>query len=98
MRRCPASFAFVVASACVALGAAGRDARAQAWVDDKGSLGFSLDYNLGISDKVVVDKGNDFPDAGSTTHEFTLGAEYVPVQHLAVDVGLPLVLIEYTGQ
>jgi hypothetical protein len=98
MRRCPASFAFVVASTCVALVAAGRDARAQAWVDDKGSLGFSLDYNLGISDKVVVDKGNDFPDAGSTTHEFTLGAEYVPVQHLAVDVALPLVLIEYTGQ
>jgi len=98
MRRCPASFTVVIASACVALVAAGRDARAQAWVDDKGTLQFNLGYNLGISDKVVVDKGSDFPDTGSTTHEFTLAAEYVPVQHLAVDVALPLVLIEYTGQ
>lgn len=98
MRRCPVSFASVVASALVALVAAGRDARAQAWVDDQGTLEFSLDYNLGISNKVVVDKGNDFPDAGSTTHEFTLAAEYAPIEHLAVGVGLPLVMIEYTGQ
>src|SRR3954470_19556281 len=98
MRRCPASFPFVVASACIALVAAGRHAHAQAWVDDKGTLQFNLGYNLGISDKVVVDKGSDFPDAGSTTHELTLAAEYVPVQHLAVDVALPLVMIEFTGQ
>ncbi len=97
MRRCPASFTFVVASVCVALASAGQHAHAQAWVDDKGSLNFSLDYNLGISDKVVVDQGADFPDAGATTHQFTLGAEYVPIEHLAVDVGLPLVLIKYTG-
>jgi hypothetical protein len=97
MRRCPASFIFVVASACGALVAAGRDAQAQAWVGDKGSLEFSLSYNLGISDKVVVDKGPDGIDAGATTHEFTLAGEFVPIQHLAVDVGLPLMLIEYTG-
>ena len=98
MRRCPASFTFVVASACVALVAAGRDAHAQAWVGDTGSLELNLGYNLGISDKVVVDQGTDFPDAGSTTHELTLAAEYVPIEHLSVGVGLPLVLIEYTGQ
>jgi hypothetical protein len=97
MRRCLASFTFVVASACVALMAAGRDAHAQAWVDDKGHLEFSLGYNLGISDTVIVDKGSDGPDAGATTHEITLAGEYVPIQHLAVSVGLPLVLIEYTG-
>jgi len=98
MRRCLASCTFVIASACIALVAAGRDAHAQAWVDDQGTLQFNLGYNLGISDKVVVDKGSDFPDAGSTTHEFTLAAEYVPIQHLAVDVALPLMMIEYTGQ
>lgn len=97
MRRCPASFTFVVASACVALVAAGRDAHAQAWVGDKGHLEFSLGYNLGISDTVIVDEGPDGPDAGATTHEISLAGEYVPVQHLAVSVGLPLVLIEYTG-
>lgn len=98
MKRCPASFPFVVASACVALVAAGRDVHAQAWVGDKGSLELNLGYNLGISDTIVVDKGTDFSDAGSTTHELALGAEYVPIEHLAIGVGLPLLLIQYTGQ
>ncbi|HEX8109799.1 MAG TPA: hypothetical protein VF516_18840 [Kofleriaceae bacterium] len=77
--------------------AAGRDARAQAWVEDKGTLELNLGYNLGISDKVIVDKGSDFADAGVTTHEITLAAEYVPLEHLAVGVGLPMALLEYTG-
>ena len=63
MRRCPASFTLVVASACAALVAAGRDARAQAWVEDKGTLELNLGYNLGISDKVIVDKGPGKADA-----------------------------------
>jgi hypothetical protein len=67
-------------------------------VGDKGALELSLDYNLGISDKVVVDKGDDFPNAGTTTHQLTLGGEYVPVTGLAVSVGLPLVLLKYTGE
>jgi len=96
MRRCPASFTFVIASACLAL-AAGRTAHAQAWVDDQGKLDLSLSYNLGISDKVIVDKGDDAVDAGATTHEITLAAEYTPIEHLAVDIALPLALLEYTG-
>lgn len=97
MRRCPTSFTFVVASALVVM-AAGRAAHAQAWVDDKGRLELSLGYNLGISDKVVADKSKfDGPDDGATTHEFTLGVEYVPVEHLAVDVALPFALLKFTG-
>jgi hypothetical protein len=97
MRRCPASFTVAIVSTCVALVAAGRDARAQAWVDDKGTLELGLDYNLGISDKVVADTGGNFPDAGATTHQFTLAGEYVPIRHLAVGITLPLVLLAYTG-
>jgi hypothetical protein len=66
-------------------------------VGDKGALELSLDYNLGISDKIVEDKGPDFTNAGTTTHQLTLGGEYVPVTGLAVSVGLPLVLLKYTG-
>src|SRR5690349_17593765 len=72
-------------------------AHAQAWVGDRGNLDISLDYNLGTSSKVVETNGMSFPNAGSTTHQFTLGVEYVPIRLLAVDVSLPFVALKYTG-
>lgn len=71
-------------------------AAAQAWVDDKGSLDVSLDYNLGISSKVVGGE-EDFPDAGSTTHQLTLGAEYVIISKLAASIQVPFAMLKYTG-
>src|SRR5882757_7527864 len=89
------STALVVA--LVASGAGWNDAHAQAWVADKGALDLSLDYNFATSDKVVGDKNIEFPDAGTRTHQLTLGAEYVPIAKLAVNVALPLALLAYTG-
>jgi hypothetical protein len=97
MRPCPVRFTVIVAAILVAQGSASRDAHAQAWVGNKGALDLSMDYNFAKSDKVIQDKGPDAPDAGTTTHQFTLGAEYVPVSHLALNVALPLVLLKYTG-
>jgi hypothetical protein len=97
MRPCRVIFSIAVASVLVAFGSAWSDAHAQAWVGDKGALDLSLDYNLGISDKVIQDKGPDLVNAGTTAHQLTLGAEYVPVNHLAVNVALPLALLKYTG-
>lgn len=105
MRPCPVRssvvrtcvLAALPALALVALGSAWSEARAQAWVAEKGSLDLDLDYNLGLSNKVVGDKGITFPKAGTTTHQLTLGAEYVPIPRLAVSVGLPLALLKYTG-
>jgi hypothetical protein len=96
MRPSLASFT-VVSLIFVAVGSTRNDAHAQAWVGDKGGLELSLDYNLGISDKVIQDKGGDLKDAGTTTHQFTLGAEYVPVDRLAVNVAVPVALLQYTG-
>lgn len=98
MRPSPAKFSLVAAFVLAALGPAGREARAQAWVGDTGALDLSLDYNLGISDKVVSDDGMDFEAAGSTTHQLTLGAEYVPIRSLAVNVSLPFSMLKYTGE
>lgn len=82
----------------LALGSMWSTAHAQAWVGDKGSLDVNLDYNLAVSSKVIRDGGEtDLPDAGTTTQQFTLGAEYVPMRNLAVAVSLPLVLLKYTG-
>ena len=97
MRPSLASFTVVAALAVILVGSTWNDAHAQAWVGDKGGLELSLDYNLGISDKVIQDKGPDLKDAGTTTHQFTLGAEYVPIDRLALNVALPLVLLQYTG-
>jgi len=107
MRQRQASFCSVV-FVLVGLGLASREAHAQAWVGDKGSLDVSLDYNLGISNKVIGDSkldidpaqaGNQskFPDAGTTTHQIALAAEFVPLRNLAVTVGLPFVFLKYTG-
>ena len=72
-------------------------ARAQAWVGDKGALDIGLDYNLAISDKVVVDEGSDFPDSGTLSHQLTLSGEYVPVRKLAVNLQLPMQMLKYRG-
>jgi hypothetical protein len=86
-----------VVFALVASGSAWHGAHAQAWVSDKGALDLSLDYNFATSDKIVIDKGADFTDAGTTTHQFTIGAEYAPIDKLAIAVAVPLALLKYTG-
>ncbi len=72
-------------------------AHAQAWVSDRGSLGLDLDYNFFTSSKVVTDTTFSFPNAGTTGHQLTLGAEYTPIDKLAVSASLPMVALKYTG-
>ncbi len=86
-----------VVFALLASGSAWHDAHAQAWVADQGALDISLDYNFATSSKIVGDKNIEFADAGSTVHQVTLGAEYVPLARLAVSVALPLELLKFTG-
>ncbi|HEY4181337.1 MAG TPA: hypothetical protein VGM90_31040 [Kofleriaceae bacterium] len=78
-----------------AIGAVHATASAQAWVPDKGQLGVSLDYNFSQSDKVVTNTSYNFDNAGSTTHQFTLAAEYIPIEKLAVNVSMPFMLLKY---
>ena len=92
---------FVVISV-VALASA--EVRAQgAWVGDTGALDLDLDYNLGISSKVVCDdvcapgNADEFVDGGTTTHQLTIGAEYTPIRALALDLSVPVVMLKYTG-
>jgi hypothetical protein len=81
----------------IALDSNWNTAHAQAWVGEQGSLDLSVDYNLGTSDKIVGTGSQEFPDAGIQTHQITLGASYVIIDRLAVDVAMPLVAIKYTG-
>lgn len=90
-------FRVIIVSVLAILGSAHHEARAQAWVGEATSLDVDLDYNLAISEKVVTDTDIEFAQAGSRTQQFTLGAEFVPLNRLALNVDLPLVLLTYTG-
>jgi hypothetical protein len=93
----PCMLAGLVLSLAVA-GSTPATAYAQAWVGEKGSLDVSLDYNLAISDKVIADGDlPDFEDAGTTSHEFVLGGEYVILPRLGASVSLPMALLTFTG-
>lgn len=96
MRPSLVMFSVAVALGLVASGATWNVAHAQAWVGEKGSLNVGLDYNLAISDSVKGDE-ETFPDAGTTSHQITIGAEYTPVERLAVTAALPFLAIKYTG-
>lgn len=92
--------AHVAASTCViatCLAFAGKSARAQAWVPDRGSVSAGLDYNLAISDRTETNTTEVFEDTGTTSHQVTLSAEYAPIQKLAVSASLPYVAMKYTG-
>jgi hypothetical protein len=96
MRLCLADLCIFVSVTLAALGATAGDAGAQAWVGERGEIGLGLDYNLGISSKVVGAE-EEFLDAGTTAHQLALGAEYVPLDKLAVSLTLPVVALKYTG-
>ena len=72
-------------------------AGAQAWVGPQGGLDVSLDYNFAVSDTVIGNGDVEFTDAGTTTHQLTLGAEYTPIEKLSVGIALPMALLKYTG-
>ena len=98
MRPSRAVFYVAFALAAISLASSWHAAHAQAWVGEKGALDLGLDYNLSVSNEVMVDDdGATLPDAGGMIHQFTLTGEYVPIKHLAVDLALPLQLIKYTG-
>ena len=97
MRYRLSSLPSVVAAVLVAYSLAPGAAHAQAWVGAKGSVDVNFDYNLGVSDKVVTNTDEEFADAGTTSHQFTISGEYVPLPKLAFNVSLPLMMLKYTG-
>jgi hypothetical protein len=68
-----------------------------AWVDPAGSLSGSLDYVMGPSNAIVETPDLEFEDEPIISHTISLGAEYTPIEDLAVEASLPLVLVKYQG-
>ncbi|HKE16550.1 MAG TPA: hypothetical protein VKB80_16875 [Kofleriaceae bacterium] len=75
-----------------------RNAAAQAWVDPAGSLSASFDYSYSPSSAIVTNP--DVPKSEGepiTAHMFQLGAEYTPIEDLAVDATMPIIAVKYGG-
>lgn len=95
MRAWP-TFAFFAFLALATVNAT--SARAQgAWVGAERSLSASLDYNFSTSSEIV--ESGDIPplDEPIVAHSITLGAEFVPVDRLAVNVAVPIMAPKYNG-
>lgn len=84
-----------VASALILMVAA-REATAQAWVSTSGSLDVGLDYNFSRSaDFIVADR--TYEGNGTTGHTLLIGAEYVVIENLALNIALPLTSLRFNG-
>jgi hypothetical protein len=74
-----------------------------AWVGAPKSLDTDFSYQYVPSSAVVIDTSNkaplvdEIPDRPTRNHVFAIGAEYVPLEKLAVEAHLPLALVKYTG-
>lgn len=98
MGKCQTTSSFIL-SVIALIAVDAHDAAAQAWVGDKGSLDVGFDYNFAFSSKVIGDGDvEDFPDAGTNSHQLMVSAEYAPIRNLAVSFQLPLLMTKYTGE
>lgn len=87
-----------LAALFILAGVAERSASAQsAWVDGAGSLSSSFDYAFSNSPNLIANPDTTFEDEKVSAHIFSLGLEYTPIEHLAVDATLPLMMTKYGG-
>ena len=72
-------------------------AKAQAWVAEPGSLTVGLDYGFGWSDQ--IEEGElVIPGGNLIAQTFSLSAELVPLERLAVRANVPLYLVYWSQQ
>jgi hypothetical protein len=92
MRACPTFALLVLASVH------GASAYAQgAWVGAERSLSASLDYNFSTSQNIVESPENSIRNRPIVSHIVSVGAEFVPLERLALNVTVPIVMVKYTG-
>src|SRR5688572_28206728 len=75
-----------------------RNAAAQAVVGDQGSLSASLSHNFGFADKIIQSGGAEYPNQYVHSQTTMIGVEYVPIDKLAIGIGVPLVAIKYDDE
>ncbi len=93
----------IVLSVCVASAALlafpAEDAEAQAWVGPKGSASASANYSYGASNKIIYEGDLDgAADILLDNHVMVLGATYIPIEHLALDIRVPLMSVKYDAE
>jgi hypothetical protein len=73
------------------------DAFGQAWVGNERSLSAALNYEFSRSNSIV--EASDIKIGGEVivSHAIVIGAEFVPIEKLAVSAQLPLLMTKYQG-
>jgi hypothetical protein len=66
-----------------------------AWTPPEKSLTVDFSYQFVPSSAVVIDPDTSNPDRDTLNHIFILGATYVPIEKLAVEMSLPFGLFKY---
>ena len=86
----------VFSIATIMLAMAPSSALAQAWVPVKHSLSASVDYTFGPSDRIIEEDGVSFSDTRLNNHTVAIGAEFTPIDKLAVNLSIPIVTTRFT--
>lgn len=87
-----------LAALFIMAGVSERSASAQgAWVDAPGSLSSSFNYTFSNSPNLIANPDTTYEDENVSAHIFVVGLEYTPIENLAVDVALPLMMTKYGG-
>lgn len=73
-------------------------AHAQAYVAERGSVSGSLTYNYGFASAIAMSDGFEYKDQFVRTQAMVLGAEYVPLENLAVGLTLPFIAVIYDAE
>jgi hypothetical protein len=68
-----------------------------AWVNDPKSVAATLGFQYVPSTAVVLTPDKSVPDRPTTNYIMTLGAEYVPIENLAIDIAVPFDAVRYDG-
>jgi hypothetical protein len=73
------------------------DSRAQAWLPEKGSMSFSLDYSDVLYKKHFTDTGDEIDVGHTSTEIIGLSATYSPSDRWQLHASLPYVKSRYIG-
>lgn len=93
---CSAVLSGAAFSLALLVGAQG--ARAQAWVDEPGSVFVGADYAYGFSSSIVDAEGEDLPGQDIVNHAILASVEYTPIERLAISASIPALFLKYGGE
>jgi hypothetical protein len=96
LRRARARFAGSLLLPCLALSSFG--AGAQAWLPQKGSYSYSIDYSNTLNKKHYTPTGKEVDVGHTDINAMSLSGSYSPTDRISINASLPYVRTRYRGE